>query len=109
MSAQRILSAQLFFELKGNWEHQLSKKYASGQKVRIDVRIITKRISRSSGPHSSKSLGEVIFESRKLGHRKIIFPSGRDSPVIRNVSQGKVIAFHYGKQIVGHAFHLGIV
>ena len=25
-----ILSAQLFFGLKGNWEHQLSRKYALG-------------------------------------------------------------------------------
>jgi hypothetical protein len=33
-----ILSAQLFFGLKGNWEHQLSRKYA------LDG-IITKRIS----------------------------------------------------------------
>jgi hypothetical protein len=33
-----ILSAQLFFELKGNWEHQLSRKYALGG-------IIAKRIS----------------------------------------------------------------
>jgi hypothetical protein len=34
-----ILSAQLFFGLKGNWEYQLSKKYALGQNDRIDFRI----------------------------------------------------------------------